>query len=65
MFGILEYDEAIKEISALLWINDNTVPSLMSYGSHDKVQAFKGSVRLDETLTIHNVSYVYIVLLHF
>lgn len=64
MFGTPAYDEAIKDISALLWIDDNTVPSLMAYGKHDRVQAFKGSVRLDEALTIHNIPHDFIVLEH-
>lgn len=64
MFGTPAYDEAMKDISALLWVDDNTVPSLMAYGKHDKVQAFKGSVRLDEALTAHNVPHDYIVLEH-
>jgi len=31
MFGTPAYDEAMKDISALLWVDDNTVPSLMAY----------------------------------
>ena len=64
MFGTPAYDEAMKDISALLWVDDNTVPSLMAYGKHDRVQGFKGSVRLDEALTAHNIPHDYIVLEH-
>lgn len=64
IFGTPEYDEIMKDISALLWVNDNTVPSLMAYGKHDRVQAFKGSVRLDEALTKHNIPHDYIILEH-
>ena len=64
LFGTPAYDEAMKDISALLWVNDNTVPSLMAYGKHDKIQAFEASVRLDEALTAHNIPHDYIVLEH-
>lgn len=64
MFGTPEYDEAVKDISALLWINENSVPSLLAYGKYDKVQPYKGSVRLDEALTANNVPHDYIVCEH-
>lgn len=64
MFGTDAYDEAMKDISALLWVDDNTCPSLMAYGKYDKVQAFNASVRLDEALTAHYVPHDYIVCEH-
>lgn len=64
MFGTPEYDEAIKDISALLWIDENTVPSVLAYGKYDKVQSFEASVRLDQALTEHNVPHEYIVCEH-
>lgn len=64
MLGTPAYDEAMKDISALLWVDDDTVPSLMAYGKYDKVQGFGASVRLDEALTAHNVPHDYIVLEH-
>ncbi|MCM1227230.1 MAG: alpha/beta hydrolase [Clostridium sp.] len=64
IFGTPEYDEVMKDISALLWVDDNTVPSLMAYGKHDKVQGFPASKRLDEALSAHNVPHDYIVLEH-
>lgn len=64
IFGTPDYDEAIKDISALLWVDNDTVPSLMAYGKYDKVQAFKGSIRLNEALTNHNIPHDYIVLEH-
>lgn len=64
LFGTPAYDEAIKDISALLWVDDNTVPTLMAYGKHDRVQAFAASVRLDEALTAHGIPHDYIVLEH-
>lgn len=64
MLGTPAYDEAVKDISALLWVDNNTVPSLMAYGKHDKVQAFEASLRLDKALTAHNIPHDYIVLEH-
>lgn len=64
LFGTPAYDEAMKDISALFWVDDNTVPSLMAYGKHDRVQAFEASIRLDEALTAHNIPHDYIVLEH-
>jgi len=64
LFGTPEYDEAMKDISALLWVNDNTVPSLMAYGKYDRVQSFEASIRLDETLSAHNIPHDYIILAH-
>ena len=40
------YLEKVKPISALMWINEETVPSVVAYGKYDKVQPFKGSQRL-------------------
>lgn len=64
MFGTEAYDEAVKNASALLWVNENTVPSLMVYGAHDTIQPYLGSVRLDRALTAHGVPHDYIVCEH-
>ncbi|MCM1229833.1 MAG: alpha/beta hydrolase [Ruminococcus flavefaciens] len=64
MFGTPQYDEVMKDISALLWVDDNTVPSLMAYGAYDRVQGFGASKRLDKALTEHNIPHDYIVLEH-
>lgn len=64
MFGTPEYDEAMKDISAMLWVDDDTVPSLFAYGAYDRVQGFGGSVRLDEALTAHNIPHDYLVFEH-
>ncbi|MEY8463646.1 alpha/beta hydrolase [Streptococcus merionis] len=64
MIGSPEYDEAVKDISALLWIDEDSVPSLMAYGKYDKVQPYKASVRLQKRLEQFNVPHDYIVLEH-
>ncbi len=64
LFGTPEYDVLMKDISALLWVNENSVPSLMAYGAHDTVQPYLASVRLDAALTEYGVPHDYIVLEH-
>jgi acetyl esterase/lipase len=64
MLGTKSYDEAVKDISALAWIDENTVPTLMAYGKYDKVQPYLASIRLDKKLTEYNVKHDYFVLEH-
>lgn len=64
MFGTAAYDEAVKPASALLWVDDQTVPTVMAYGKYDKVQPFAASVRLDAALTEHGVPHKYLVAEH-
>ena len=58
-FGTPAYDEEIKDISALLWINENSVPTLVAYGKYDKVQPFEGSQRLLKALKDNHVPHDY------
>ena len=64
MFGTAAYDEAMKDISPLLQITDDTVPSLFCYGAYDKVQPFAASKRLDAALTEHGIPHDYLVAPH-
>lgn len=64
MFGTPAYDEAMKDVSALLNINDDTVPSLFCYGACDRVQSFPASKRLDSALTEHGIVHDYFVCEH-
>ena len=64
LFGTPEYDEAMKDISALLWIDDDTVPSVLCYGKYDTIQSYQASIRLDKALTDHGVQHEYIVCKH-
>lgn len=64
MFGTDDYDEIMKDISPLLWVDENTVPTVMAYGAYDKFQPYEGSIRLDATLTAHKVPHEYIVFPH-
>ncbi len=58
-FGTPGYDEEIKDISALLWINENSVPSVLAYGKYDKVQPYEASQRLLQALEDNNVPHEY------
>lgn len=53
------YIEKLKPISAVMWIDENTVPSVVAYGKHDKVQPYKASQRLLKAYKEHNVDYQY------
>jgi len=64
MLGTEEYDEFTKDISALYWVDENTVPTVLAYGKYDKVQPYLASVRLDKKLTEYNVPHEYIVFEH-
>lgn len=53
------YMDLLKPISAVMWIDENTVPSVVAYGKYDKVQPFKGSQRLLETYKKYGIDYKY------
>jgi acetyl esterase/lipase len=64
MLGTPEYDELVKDTSALYWVNENTVPTVMAYGKYDTFQPYEGAVRLDAALTENGVPHEYIVFEH-
>lgn len=53
------YIEKLKPICAVMWVDENTVPSVVAYGKHDKVQPYKGSQRLLQAYQKYNVDYQY------
>ncbi len=63
-FGTPSYDEEMKDISALLWVNEKTVPTLMAYGKHDKFQPYEGSQRLLKALEDNNIPHDYYLCEH-
>lgn len=63
-FGTPEYDEEVKDISALLWVNENSVPTLLAYGKYDKIQPYEGSQRLLRALEDHHVPHDYYLCAH-
>lgn len=63
-FGTERYDAEIKDISALLWVKETSVPTLLAYGAHDRVQPYQAAVRLDARLTQCGVPHDFIVFEH-
>lgn len=45
------YLEKVKPISASMWIRENSAPSVVAYGTHDKVQPYLASLRLNNGRT--------------
>lgn len=64
MIGTPDYDEAVKDISALAWIDENSVPTVCAYGAYDKMQAFPASKRLAAALKEYGVPHEYILFPH-
>lgn len=60
-FATGAYLEQIKDISAAMWIDENSVPSVCAYGSWDKVQPFLASGRLESALSQYHIPHEYIV----
>lgn len=59
-----QYDEIIKPISAFMWVNENTVPSVIAYGAHDRVCPFKSAAHLVNALKESGVDYQYFEMPH-
>ena len=64
MIGTPDYDEAVKDISVLAWIDENSVPTVCAYGAYDKMQAFPASKRLAAALKEYGVPHEYILFPH-
>lgn len=64
MFGTPAYDEAIKDISAYMWVNENTVPTVCAYGKYDKICPFDSVKWLVNALKENNVPHEYFELPH-
>ena len=58
------YLDAVKPISADRWVTKNTVPSVLCYGAHDKMQPFAASKPLVAALEENGVDYQYLVAEH-
>lgn len=64
MFGTETYEEAIKAISAYMWVNENSVPTVAAYGVYDKVAPFDTVKHLVKALEENNVTHEYIEFPH-
>ena len=54
-----EYEALMKPISAFMWINENSVPSVIAYGTHDRVCPFNTVRHLLKALQDNKVDYKY------
>lgn len=59
MIKTKEYEELMKPISAFMWINENSVPSVIAYGTHDRVCPFNTVRHLIKALQDNNIDYKY------
>lgn len=64
MFGTEAYDQIMKDVSPLLWVEEDTVPTVLAYGVYDKFQPYEASIRLKEALEDNNIPHEYIVFEH-
>lgn len=55
----VNYNKIIKPISAYMWINENSVPSVIAYGKYDKICPFKSARHLVDALEKSKVDYRY------
>ena len=62
--GTSELQEIMKPISAYTWVNENSVPSVIAYGTYDKVAPFKAVKHLVNALEENNVDYKYFEATH-
>ena len=58
------YHEKVKPISAAEWVAENPVPSVVAYGTCDKVQPFAASLRLKAAYEKNGVDFKYFELSH-
>lgn len=47
-----------------MWINENSVPTVVAYGSWDKAQAFGASLKLKQTLENNGIDFQYFEMKH-
>lgn len=52
-----EYIELMRPVSAFMWVNKETCPSLLLYGTHDRMQPWNGVRHLVNALAENGVDY--------
>lgn len=58
------YLEKVKPISASMWVDENSAPAVVAYGTHDRVQPYLASLRLKAALEENGVDFQYFELPH-
>ncbi|CQR55029.1 alpha/beta hydrolase [Paenibacillus riograndensis] len=64
LLGTEAYEEAIKPISAYMWVNEHSVPTVAAYGVYDRVCPFDTVKHLINALEKNNVTHEYIEFPH-
>ena len=64
MIAANDYEDEVRDISACLWVNENSVPTLCSYGKYDKICPFDSAKHLIRALEEHGVPHDYIEFPH-
>lgn len=64
IIGTSDLQEIMKPISAYAWVDENSVPSVIAYGTYDKVCPFKTTRHLVNALEDNNVDYKYFEATH-
>lgn len=57
IIGTDELQKIMKPISAYAWVNEDSVPSVIAYGTYDKICPFKSARHLVDALEENNVDY--------
>lgn len=58
------YLEKVKPISASMWVNENSAPTVVACGTYDRVQPYLASLRLKTALEENGVDFEYFELPH-
>lgn len=58
------YQEKMRPISAASWVTPDSPPTVVAYGTHDRVQPFLASLRLKTALEENGVDFRYFELTH-
>ena len=58
------YLEKVKPIAAAEWVSHNPVPTVVAYGTYDRMQPFAASKRLKNALEENHVDYQYFEMTH-
>ncbi len=64
MIGTPGYDEAVKDISAFMWVTEHSVPTVCAYGKYDRVCPFESVKHLIRALQENHVVHEYIEFPH-
>lgn len=58
------YLERMKPISAVSWITPEAPPTVIAYGTYDRIQPFRGSLRLKAALEENGIDFRYFEMSH-